>query len=54
LYHRMQFVIGAMVHSLFIQSGARCHLPTQPVQDLEPDVFLQQFVAFCAAGMRNE
>jgi AcrR family transcriptional regulator len=53
LFLRMQFLIGAMVHSLFVNCDARVLHPNAPVTKLDDASYLQQFVAFCAAGLRH-
>lgn len=56
LCQRMQFVIGSMLHSLFSKTGTNC--PVTSVignpDDLRLDdaAYVDEFVTFCAAGMR--
>jgi len=55
---RMQFVIGAMIHSLFTKGPSKCplsdRLPAAPNVVVDDEAYLQEFVAFCAAGLRHE
>lgn len=52
LFQRMQFVIGAMIHSLFTKCDQQCHILAPPIAKLDDEEYLAEFVAFCAAGLR--
>ena len=54
IFQRMQFVIGAMIHSLFTKCESECQILTPPVEKLDDEAYLREFVAFCAAGLRHE
>jgi AcrR family transcriptional regulator len=54
VFQRMQFVIGAMIHSLFTKCEHKCQILTPPIQRLDDEAYLAEFVAFCAAGLRHQ
>lgn len=58
MHLRMQFVIGAMIHSVLSTQAAQCtnlDLPIGrvPEGDLSGSALLDEIVAFCAAGLRH-
>jgi len=53
LFQRMQFVIGAMIHSLFTKCDHNCQILTPPIAKLDDEAYLAEFVSFCAAGLRH-
>ena len=54
IFLRMQFVVGAMLHSLFTKCDSKAQQFDVPVQELDDEGFLAEFVCFCAAGLRHE
>lgn len=54
VFQRMQFVIGAMIHSLLTKGEPGCPLTHPPSVALDDEAYLHEFVAFCAAGLRHE
>jgi len=57
LMQRMQFLIGAMLHSLFSKSATNCPasstFPDPEALELDDETYLREFVGFCAAGLRH-
>lgn len=57
LLQRMQFVIGAMLHSLFSKVGLNYPMNSTfedgAMPELDEQAYLREFVNFCAAGLRN-
>ena len=57
LLQRMQFVIGAMLHSLFSKCAIKYPINSTfaypEALALTEDVYRREFVNFCAAGLRN-
>ncbi len=53
LSQRMQFVVGAMIHSLFHHCAPRGGHKAEPLKNLNNDQFKQQFISFCAAGLKH-
>ncbi len=52
-FQRLQFVVGALVHSLFTQ--CRVHAPEgeDAAGLVDDESFLWEFIGFCAAGLRR-
>ncbi|MFT4541515.1 MAG: AcrR family transcriptional regulator [Planctomycetota bacterium] len=53
MHLRMQFVIGAMIHSLLSTQAAKCASFDIPVGRVSTENLMDEIVAFCAAGLRH-